>query len=118
MTRRAEDIIISPRITEKSNDQVALGKYTFVVDTRATKTEIRQAVEKLFQVKVLGVNTMNMDGKVKRMGVHIGPRPKWKKAIVKIATEPVVSSYLEKGGKQVVNNRKYKQSIEEFGVMQ
>ena len=114
----AEDIIINPLITEKSNDQIADGKYTFIVDVNATKTEIRLAIEKLFSVKVLHVNTSNYNGKVKRMGVHIGPRPDWKKAIVKIDTSPGVQSYLEKGGKITATTRKYKTDIEEFGVMQ
>ena len=114
----AEDIIISPLITEKSNDQIADGKYTFIVDVRATKTEIRQAIEKLFTVKVLQVNTSNYNGKVKRMGVHVGPRADWKKAVVKIDMSPGVESYMEKGGKLTASPRKYKTDIEEFGVMQ
>ena len=61
--RAPEDIIIRPFITEKSNEEVAAGKYTFVVDVNATKTEIRQAAEKLFQVKVLAVNTAKYKGK-------------------------------------------------------
>ena len=116
--RTPEDIIRRPFITEKSNMEVAGGKYTFIVDVNATKTEIKQAVERLFQVKVVQVNTMNYDGKLKRMGVHIGPRPDWKKAIVKIDLEPKADSYLTKGGKEVVNNKKFKTSIEEFGVTQ
>lgn len=116
--RFAEDIIIKPYITEKSNDGVAEGKYTFIVNPKATKTEIKLAVEKLFQVKVLAVNTVNMQGKVKRMGVHIGSRPDWKKAIVKIDTDPKPETYLTKGGKEVAANKKYKSSIEEFGVAQ
>ena len=116
--RTPEDIIRRPFITEKSNMEVASGKYTFIVDVNATKTEIKQAVERLFQVKVVQVNTMNYDGKLKRMGVHIGPRPDWKKAIVKIDLEPKADSYLTKGGKEVVNNKKFKTSIEEFGVTQ
>jgi len=116
--RPAEDIIISPLITEKSNDQIADGKYTFIVDVNATKTEIRYAVEKLFSVKVVGVNTSNINGKVKRMGVHVGPQPDWKKAVVKIDVSPGVQSYMEKGGKLTASTRKYKTSIEEFGVMQ
>ena len=114
----AEDIIISPLITEKSNDQIADGKYTFIVDVRATKTEIRQAIEKLFTVKVLQVNTSKYNGKVKRMGVHVGPRADWKKAVVKIDMSPGVESYMEKGGKLTASPRKYKTDIEEFGVMQ
>jgi large subunit ribosomal protein L23 len=116
--KRAEDIIRKPYITEKSNIAIADGKYTFIVDSKATKTEIKMAVEKLFQVKVKQVNTANYEGKVKRMGVHVGPRPDWKKAIVKIDLDPKPVSYLTKGGKEVANNRKFKTNIEEFGVNQ
>jgi large subunit ribosomal protein L23 len=116
--RLAEDIIISPLITEKSNDQIADGKYTFRVDVNATKTEIRHAVEKLFTVKVLKVNTSNISGKMKRMGVHIGPRPDWKKAVVKIDVNPGVQSYVDKGGKVTALTRRYKSTIEDFSVMQ
>ena len=116
--RTPEDIILRPLITEKSNLEVASGKYTFMVDVNATKTEVKQAAEKLFQVKVLQVNTMNYNGKLKRMGAHIGPRPDWKKAVIKIDLDPKPGSYLTKGGKETVNTRKYKTSIEEFGVTQ
>ncbi len=116
--RPAEDIIIGPYITEKSNEEIANGKYTFKVHPDANKTEIKLAVEKLFQVKVLKVNTVNYKGKVKRLGVHIGKRPDWKKAVVKIDTDPKPETYLTKGGKEVVLNKKYKTSIEEFGVTQ
>jgi len=116
--KHSEDIVIRPLITEKSNDQIADGKYTFIVSVGATKTEIRKAVEKLFSVKVIKVNTSFNIGKVKRMGVHTGPRPSWKKAVVKIDAEPKAESYLEKGGKAIASQRKYKTSIEEFGVMQ
>ena len=115
--RNPEDIIIQPHITEKSNEELAGGKYTFRVYKTATKTEIRCAVEKLFNVKVLKVNTMNYDGKVKRVGVHIGPRPDWKKAVVKIDTDPKAEIYLEKDGRVVSTNKKYKSGIEEFGVV-
>jgi len=115
--RSPEDIIIQPLITEKSNEQLSDGKYTFVVYKTATKTEIRNAVEKLFSVKVLKVNTINYDGKVKRTGVHIGPRPDWKKAIVKIDTDPKSEVYLIKEGRAVSTNKKYKSGIEEFGVV-
>ncbi len=116
--KRAEDILFRPYITEKSNIDIAEGKYTFIVDTKATKTEIRQAVEKLFQVKVLAVNTMQYDGKEKRQGVHSGFQPSYKKALVKIdpAAKPV--AYLTKGKKQTTNAKKFKTSIEEFGVSQ
>lgn len=116
--RLPQDIILKPFITEKSNMEIASGKYTFIVDVNSTKTEIRKAVEALFSVKVLQVNTMNYDGKVKRTGVHEGPRPAWKKAVVKIDTDPKPTEYLAKGGKTVSNAKKYKSSIEEFGVAQ
>ncbi|AEY64719.1 50S ribosomal protein L23 [Clostridium sp. BNL1100] len=116
--RLPQDIIIKPYITEKSNMEIGAGKYTFIVDVKSTKTEIKKAVEALFSVKVLQVNTMNFEGKIKRTGVHEGPRPAWKKAIVKIDTDPKPVEYLAKGGKTVTNNKKYKNSIEEFGVAQ
>lgn len=116
--RTPEDIILRPFITEKSNIEVAAGKYTFIVDVNATKTEIKQAAERLFQVKVLQVNTMNYDGKIKRMGVHTGPRPDWKKAVIKIDLEPKAGAYLTKGGKEAASTRKFKTSIEEYGVTQ
>lgn len=116
--RNAEDIIIRPIITEKSNDGVALGKYTFEVAKDATKIEIKKAVEELFQVKVLDVNTMVMLGKQKRHGVHVGKRPDWKKAIVRIDTNPKPEIYLEKGGKERLSSRKYKDNIEHFGGVQ
>jgi large subunit ribosomal protein L23 len=113
--RIAEDIIIRPYITEKSNDDMADGKYTFIVDYRAKKTEIKRAVEKLFNVKVIAVNTINYEGKQKRMGVHQGRTAKWKKAIVKIDTDPQPVAYLDKDGKQVSTSKKYKTEIQDFG---
>ena len=60
---KPEDIIIAPVITEKSNDELQAGKYTFRVNKKATKIDIRNAVEKLFEVKVLNVNTISVKGK-------------------------------------------------------
>ena len=110
----AEDIIIKPIITEKSNDSISEGKYTFKVNKKATKVEIAKAVEKLFEVKVLKVNTMTVKGKEKRVGVHTGRTSDWKKAIVTIDTNPEQKTYLTKGGKEVKVDKKYKSSIEEF----
>ena len=76
--------------------------------------EIAKAVEKLFNVKVLKVNTMTVKGKQKRVGVHVGRTSDWKKAIVTIDTNPTDSSYLGKGGKEVKVSKKYKDSIDEF----
>ena len=63
-----EEVIIKPIVTEKSNDQVQLGKYTFKVNKKATKVDIKRACEKLFDVKVLNVNTISVKGKEKRVG--------------------------------------------------
>ena len=65
--RSPYDIIIKPVITERSTMDSMEGKYTFAVDKRATKTEVRQAVEKLFDVRVVKVNTQNISGKMKRL---------------------------------------------------
>lgn len=80
------DIIIAPHISERS--MIDLEKdnfYTFKVDLRANKTEIKKAVETIFDVKVEKVNTMRMLGKKRRMGYHQGRTPNWKKAKVKLA---------------------------------
>ena len=108
-----EEIIIAPVVTEKSNDELQEGKYTFKVNKKAT-VEIAKAVEKLFEVKVLKVNTMKVNGKKKRVGYHTGKTSDWKKAIVTIDTNPEEKSYLSKGGKQTKISKKYKDSIDEF----
>lgn len=79
------DIIIKPVISEKSYGMVEDNKYTFVVDQRANKTEIKQAIGTIFGVKVVSVNTMNRPGKRKRRGLVIGKRPDTKRAIVTLA---------------------------------
>ncbi len=109
-----EEIIIRPVITEKSNDELQAGKYTFEVNKKATKVEIAKAVEKLFEVKVLNVNTMTVKGKTKRVRYKEGKTSDWKKAIVTIDTNPGEQTYLGKGGKVVKVSKKYKDSIEEF----
>lgn len=77
-----EEIIIAPVVTEKSNDELQEGKYTFKVNKKATKVEIAKAVEKLFEVKVLKVNTMKVNGKKKRVGYHTGKTSDWKKRLL------------------------------------
>ncbi len=72
-------------LTEKTAELQAENKFVFEVDRRAGKPEIRQAVEEIFKVKVTDVKTMNVRGKVKRLGRHEGKRPDWKKAIVTLA---------------------------------
>lgn len=83
--RDPRDVIIRPVISEKSYGLLDENKYTFVVDPRANKTQIRQAVEEIFGVTVTGVNTQNRRGKVKRRGWVVGKRPDVKRAIVTLA---------------------------------
>ena len=110
----AEEVIIKPIVTEKSSESLQDGKYTFKVNKKATKVEIAKAVEKLFEVKVLKVNTISVKGKEKRVGAHTGFTSDWKKAIVTIDTNPGEMKYLGKGGKEVKISKKYKDSIDEF----
>ena len=81
---KAYDIIKKPVLTEKSYDAMAQKKYTFEVAIGANKTEIKQAIETIFGVKVERVNTARQIGKVKRMGLHSGRRAEVKKAYVKL----------------------------------
>lgn len=85
--RSPYDVIIKPIITEKSMMDIEEGKYTFRVATDANKTEIKNAVEVVFGVKVARVNTMNVNGKVKRQGRFVGKRADWKKAIITLTAE-------------------------------
>ena len=110
----AEDIIIKPIVTEKSSSDMQEGKYTFKVNKKATKVDIANAVEKLFEVKVLSVNTMSVKGKKRRQGRSIGKTSDWKKAIVTIDTDPKEVTYIEKGGKTKKVSKKYKVSIDEI----
>ena len=82
------DVILKPVITEKSMNAMAEKKYTFLVHTDATKNQIKEAVEKMFEgTKVASVNTMNQDGKKRRRGMVVGRAAKTKKAIVKLTEE-------------------------------
>ncbi len=76
------DVIVRPVITEKSSTALSDNKYTFIVHTDATKIDIRNAVEKLYNVKVLRVNTASYEGKQVRLGKSVGKKSDWKKAIV------------------------------------
>ena len=85
MATNPRDLLIRPVITEKTSVMMQDNKYTFKVPLTANKTEIRQAVEKIFNVKVEKVNTVRVLGKTKRMGRYVGIRSDYKKAIVKLA---------------------------------
>lgn len=80
------DIVRRPRITEKSvYQQNKLGYYTFDVDPRANRSQIRDAIQHLFSVEVTAVKTMNYSGRRRRVGRSVGYGPAWKKALVKLA---------------------------------
>ena len=83
----ARDIIKRPVITERSSEMMAEKKYTFEVDTRATKTQVKKAIEEIFGVQVEKVNVMNYQGKFKRVGKFGGFTNKRRKAIVTLTAE-------------------------------
>jgi large subunit ribosomal protein L23 len=83
--KNPRDIIKRPVITERTSEFIDQLKYVFEVDLRANKTEIKQAIEQIFKVKVANVNTLRMPAKPKRYGKHSGYTSEWKKAIVQLA---------------------------------
>jgi large subunit ribosomal protein L23 len=84
--KNPRDIILQPVVSEKSYDLVdANNQYTFIVDPRSNKTEIKQAIQTIFDVTVVSVNTMNRQGKRKRTGYTIGKRKNTKRALVTLA---------------------------------
>ena len=82
--KNPRDIIIKPIISEKSYALIDEGKYTFEVDTRSNKTEIKQAIEEIFSVKVDSINTLNRVGKTRKTRFGIGKRKDTKRAIVSL----------------------------------
>jgi len=82
LNKNPRDVILRPIVSEKSYNLIDEGKYTFEVDPRSNKTEIRQAVESIFKVKVSSVNTMNRVGKERKTRFGIGKRKDTKRAIV------------------------------------
>ncbi|KGK89282.1 MULTISPECIES: 50S ribosomal protein L23 [Clostridium] len=89
------DIIRRPVITEKSMASMGEKQYTFIVDKHANKCQIKTAVEAVFGVKVEEVRTANILGKNKRVGVHFGKRPDYKKAVVKLAQDSKAIEFFE-----------------------
>ncbi|MCB2187783.1 MAG: 50S ribosomal protein L23 [Deltaproteobacteria bacterium] len=88
------EVVRRPLITEKSTVAKEMGnQFVFEVDRRANKVEIRQAVERLFEVKVLKVRTANFKGKAKRVGRFLGQRSDWKKAYVTLAPGQTVDFF-------------------------
>ncbi len=82
---RLSDIVRRPLITEKATRGLDLNQYTFEVDPRAAKPEIKAAIEKLFDVKVIGISTMNPPRRSRRVGRFAGKRSQVKKAVVRLA---------------------------------
>ena len=92
----AWDVLKRPVITEKGTDrQATLNQYTFEVQPEANKNQIKEAVEVAFKVTVTDVHTMNVKGKMRRVGRHMGQRSDWKKAIVTVAAGQSITDFFE-----------------------
>lgn len=89
------DIIKRPIITERTSEMMANKRYVFEVDLRANKTEIRQAIEQIFNCKVSNVNTVRMPAKPKTYGRHSGYTSEWKKAFVQLSKESKPLEFFE-----------------------
>ncbi|MBQ8928208.1 MAG: 50S ribosomal protein L23 [Oscillospiraceae bacterium] len=98
--KAAQDIILRPIITEQSMDGLPNNKYTFQVAKDANKSEIKAAVEELFNVEVVKVNTVNCRGKQKRMGRFVGTTASYKKAVVTVNPEPKNAKGTKKADKK------------------
>lgn len=92
--RRVDHIIVRPLLTEKSATAAdESNTYAFEVGNEATKIEIKEAIERLFDVRVKDVRTMVVRGKLKRFGRHYGKRPNWKKAYVTLSGDDAINVY-------------------------
>ena len=89
----ARTVLISPVVSEKSYALLTANKYTFRVHPKAHKTQVRQAVEEIFGVRVLGVRTQNVKPKPKRRGYTTGKRRRWKKAVVTLHAEDTIELF-------------------------
>jgi large subunit ribosomal protein L23 len=98
MSLHPNEILLAPVVSEKSYAQIADRKYTFKVHKDAHKTQIRQAVEELFEVHVTDVNVIKVQPKPKRRGLIKGTRPGWKKAVVQVREGDTIEIF---GGAQV-----------------
>jgi large subunit ribosomal protein L23 len=98
MSLHPNEVLLAPVVSEKSYAQIEQRKYTFKVHKDAHKTQIRQAVEELFEVKVEDVKVLKVQAKPKRRGLTKGTRPGWKKAVVKLREGQEIQIF---GGAQV-----------------
>ncbi len=92
---RLADVIRRPLITEKATNAIEINQYTFEVDHRAAKPDIKAAVEQMFEVKVIGVSTMNPPRKTRRVGRFAGKRAQVKKAVVRLAEGNTIQIFPE-----------------------
>ena len=95
MKMTSYDIIRKPVITEKTMNDMAQNKYTFIVDINSNKSQIKRAVEEVFGVIVANFQTLRTMGKTKRMGVHVGKRADYKKAIITLAEDSKAIEFFE-----------------------
>ncbi len=93
--RNPRDIIKKPIITEETSMMAEENKYVFEVDKKANKIEVKYAIEEIFGVDVVSVNTQNVPGKPKRYGRYSGHTSEWKKAIVKLSPESKKIEFFE-----------------------
>ena len=89
----AHQIILRPLITEKNTNLMVLNKYCFEVDRSASKTQVKHAIEEIFNVTVMSVHTMNLRGKRRRRGMRYGYTGDWKKAIVTLAEGDLIELF-------------------------
>ena len=94
-SKNPRDIIFAPVVSEKSYSLIDEGKYTFIVDPRSNKTEIKNAIEKIFGVKVISVNTVNRQGKTRRTRTGLGKRKDTKRAIVTLKAGATIDIFGE-----------------------
>lgn len=93
--KNPRDVIKRPVITERTSEFVEAQKYVFEVDLKANKTEIKQAIEAIFKVKVVNVNTLRVPAKPKRYGRHSGYTSEWKKAFVTLSADSKPLEFFE-----------------------
>lgn len=94
-SKNPRDIIFAPVVSEKSYNLIDEGKYTFIVDPRSSKTEIKNAIEKIFDVKVEAVNTVSRTGKTRRTRAGLGKRKDTKRAIVTLRAGQTIDIFGE-----------------------
>ena len=93
MSLHPNEVLLAPVVSEKSYTQIQANQYTFQVHKDAHKTQIRQAVEELFEVKVERVNVIKVPAKPKRRGAFKGTKPGWKKAVVQLRAGDVIEIF-------------------------